>query len=240
MTEYDAAAARHYSAYRPPLHESVVAAALGGRRFGAGLDVGCGTGRSAVALTAVADRVLGVDASADMLAAATPHARVSYRLGDAAALPVGDGSVDVVSAAGVASSIDRDLFARELRRACAPGAIILVYDFSIKMEPLLLQLGLTPPASQPGYDHQASLSGAPRIDDLAREAGRESVECSAQEAAHLVLASRTARRLLGLRGAAVAKAAKIEAAAAARLAAGAPRYRLEAAIWWSAHQVRAL
>ena len=59
---YSPAVAAHYAAYRPPLHARLLARVLGDRGpFDVGLDVGCGTGRSTVALAAHCARVYGVD-----------------------------------------------------------------------------------------------------------------------------------------------------------------------------------
>jgi tRNA (uracil-5-)-methyltransferase TRM9 len=69
---------------------------------GVGLDLGCGNGRHAESLSTVADRVVGVDVSAELLR--TARERVEERgtdprphliQADAASLPVGSGVVDV-------------------------------------------------------------------------------------------------------------------------------------------------
>jgi ubiquinone/menaquinone biosynthesis C-methylase UbiE len=68
-----------------------------GRRV---LDVGTGTGRAALALSAAGAIVTGVDASAEMLAVARQHATerglsATFDVADAHALPFGDRSIDV-------------------------------------------------------------------------------------------------------------------------------------------------
>jgi predicted TPR repeat methyltransferase len=76
------AVAAHYDAYRPSLHDRILAPLLDDRGpFNVGVDVGCGTGRSAVALAAYRARVHGVDPSPAMLAQATTHDRITYREG---------------------------------------------------------------------------------------------------------------------------------------------------------------
>ena len=65
------------------------------------LDVGTGTGRAALPLARAGARVTGVDASEEMLNVARARAaadavNVTFRLGDAHALDVGDRSFDVV------------------------------------------------------------------------------------------------------------------------------------------------
>ena len=75
---------------------------LDGRSGAVGLDVGCGNGRHCEVLAECADRTVGVDVSGGLLRAARIRAgdrgygaSVSFVRGDAAALPVADGSVDL-------------------------------------------------------------------------------------------------------------------------------------------------
>src|SRR5688500_2039719 len=69
-----ASAAERYAHGRPYFHPAVIArvvARLGMRlRVPAALDVGCGTGQSTGALAPAAERIVGIDTSADMLAQA--------------------------------------------------------------------------------------------------------------------------------------------------------------------------
>ncbi len=73
-----------------------------GDHSGVGLDVGCGNGRHAEPLSAVVDRVVGVDVSAELLRTARDRARerdIDPRphlvQADAASLPARSGTVDV-------------------------------------------------------------------------------------------------------------------------------------------------
>jgi SAM-dependent methyltransferase len=88
MTErYDSTAARHYAAFRPPLHGLILDRAIRpNESFQVGLDVGCGTGYSAVALAKYCDRVFGLDPSRSMLDAAQRHPRITYIHGSGDAL----------------------------------------------------------------------------------------------------------------------------------------------------------
>src|SRR5690625_4484968 len=68
MERYDANAAAHYAAYRPPLHAMILGRVLtGNASFDIGLDIGCGTGYSAVALAKYCKFVYGIDPSPSML-----------------------------------------------------------------------------------------------------------------------------------------------------------------------------
>ncbi len=101
------------------------------------LDIGTGPG---VLLTELATHrpdltVIGVDLSADMVAAAARNlapfsARASIEQADAAELPFPDGSVDVVVSSLSLHHWDRPREAiGELRRVLRPGGQLRIYDF---------------------------------------------------------------------------------------------------------------
>ena len=189
MHAYGKNAAFHYAAYRPPLHGIVLARALGDRRFGHALDLGCGTGQSSVALAGFAERVTAVDNSRPMLASAQAHPRVSFNAGDETRLPVADRSVDLVALAGVVPYLKLPELGVELRRVCQPETILVPYDFKVELQPLIeLFWPADPPASAP-YDHAMTLDGLDGVST--RSASQDVVEfaLSASEAAHLILAN---------------------------------------------------
>jgi SAM-dependent methyltransferase len=96
-------------------------------------DVGCGTGAlTATILRAGAARsVVGVDPSAGFVehaAAATDDLRARFEVGTAAALPLGDTSVDVVASALAYNFVpDRAAALAEFRRVVRPGGTISFY-----------------------------------------------------------------------------------------------------------------
>lgn len=94
----------------------------------AALDVGCGTGLSSLALATIAQRVVGVDASGEMLAAATPAETIEYVRASAEALPLRDGAFDLVTVSQVIHWLDRARFVAEARRVLRPGGWLVVYD----------------------------------------------------------------------------------------------------------------
>jgi GMP synthase-like glutamine amidotransferase/SAM-dependent methyltransferase len=92
------------------------------------LDVGCGTGRALPALAgAGAGLVVGVDVTPEMLEVARTRA-ATLVVGDAARLPLADGSVDAVFAAGLVTHLaDPVAGLRELARVTRPGGRLAVF-----------------------------------------------------------------------------------------------------------------
>lgn len=123
------------------------------------LDVGCGTGHGAAVLAQAARSVTGVDR--DRLAVAQAqrqfaHRSLAFATGDAAALPLPDGSVDAVVAFGTVEHLDgHDAFLDEVRRVLRPGGLLIAStpdrDFAVV------------PATGPGMP-----SGAPHMRELNR------------------------------------------------------------------------
>ena len=100
------------------------------------LDVGCGPGTITVDLAArvAPGEVVGVDTSEAVLeqaraAAAEAGAAVTFRTGDATALPFPDASFDVVHAHQVLQHLSDPVAAlREMRRVTRPGGVVAVRD----------------------------------------------------------------------------------------------------------------
>ena len=106
-----------------------------------GLDVGCGNGRHAESLSAAADRVVGVDVSAELLRTARERAneheidpRPHLIQADAASLPVRSGAVDVAVYVATLHHLRprsrRVASLSELSRVLAPGGRALVSAWS--------------------------------------------------------------------------------------------------------------
>ena len=185
---YDAAAARHYAAYRPPLHGLILERALPpGARYDVGVDVGCGAGASSHALAAHCESVWGVDPSPSMLARARPHGRVSYAPGTAEALPLPDRTADVVTFAGSLFYADAEAAAREVRRVGRPGAAVVVYDFDVLLSDAVRALGVDAAGVAADYDHSVNLSGRAGLAERSVVAERVVVGVTADELAHVVL-----------------------------------------------------
>jgi ubiquinone/menaquinone biosynthesis C-methylase UbiE len=102
---------------------------LRGRRV---LDVGCGTGLLALALTERGAKVWGVDPSDEMLAQARAAAghRVGLKLGRAESLPFKHGWFERATLRLVVHLVDRERAFPELARVLAPGGRALVATFT--------------------------------------------------------------------------------------------------------------
>lgn len=108
------------------------------------LDVGCGTGAAseAVLTDAAPMSVMGIDPSAAYVVAAEARLddrRAAFRVGEAAALPVPDSSVDQVICGLVLNFVPDPLTAvRDMRRVLVPGGLATAYvwDYSDGMQML--------------------------------------------------------------------------------------------------------
>ncbi|MDT4967136.1 MAG: hypothetical protein QOJ64_1873 [Acidobacteriota bacterium] len=92
------------------------------------LDVGCGTGLSTVALSAIAKRVIGVDSAMEMISLATRNDAIDYVVASAHSLPVTSAGFDLMTLSQAFHWLDRDVFLEEARRVLRPGGSLVVYD----------------------------------------------------------------------------------------------------------------
>lgn len=113
-----------------------IAAASVGRRA---LDAGCGTGRKARTLAALGYTVVGTDLTPAMLEVARESVPgVDFREGPFEALPVEDGSIDLVtSSLAVCHVVDLVPVFAEFARVLAPGGRVYISD----PHPMLTYLG---------------------------------------------------------------------------------------------------
>ena len=131
-----------YDAAPNPLirvEEPVVRAMIDRCPPGVALDAACGTGRHAAYLRSRGHRVIGIDATAEMLEKA--RARVpdaDFRIGKLEALPLETGSVDVaVCALALTHSREIGAAIAELARVLRPGGRLVLSDF----HPTMVLLG---------------------------------------------------------------------------------------------------
>jgi SAM-dependent methyltransferase len=108
------------------------------------LDSGCGAGALAFALAPFVREVIGVDRSAELIAAGRELAPANVALveGDAEALPFGYGEFDLTGCLRVLHHAQRpELIVSELARVTRPGGRVLVVD-QLGHVDLLVSLGI--------------------------------------------------------------------------------------------------
>jgi SAM-dependent methyltransferase len=186
---YDTNAADHYAAYRPPLHPLILQRLVGpSEEFASGLDVGCGTGISSVALAQHCRMVTGIDPSASMLERAVPHPRIVYRAGSGSAPRTPPGSpFDVVAFAGSLFYAKSAELRSGLLGLCREGAPWLVYDFEILLDPVLAALGVQVRSEASDYDHTVDLSDWEGFETVIRGRERIRLEVRSIDMVHLLL-----------------------------------------------------
>lgn len=134
-----------YATYRPRYGAGLAAdlAALCPRHRLA-WDAGCGSGQFSALLPAHFETVVATDASAEQIAAATPHPQVAYRAARAEASGLPEGAVDLITVAQAAHWFDLPAFYAECRRVAAPGGVLAL----IAYENMIL-----PPSLAPLFQH---------------------------------------------------------------------------------------
>ncbi len=121
-----------YQAFRPgyprALFEWLASVAPRSERA---VDLGCGTGQASVALAAHFDEVIALDPSAEQIARAEPHPRVSYRVAPAETTGLLASSADLVIAAQALHWFDPERLHPELARIARPGAVFAAFTYDL-------------------------------------------------------------------------------------------------------------
>jgi SAM-dependent methyltransferase len=92
------------------------------------LDVGCGTGQSTAALREIADRIVGIDVSPQMIAEVVAGDRTEHLVASAESVPFANDSFDLVTVSSAFHWFDRELFLSEVRRVLSPDGWLVVYE----------------------------------------------------------------------------------------------------------------
>ncbi len=125
-------AAERYAKGRPFFHalaiEKIRAACCEHGRIGLALDVGCGTGQSTFALLEVADEIVGVDSSAEMLSHTRQHGRIRFVEADAEQIPFADSTFELITVALAIHWFDQAKFFREAKRLLQRGGWLVIYN----------------------------------------------------------------------------------------------------------------
>jgi SAM-dependent methyltransferase len=94
-------------------------------------DAGCGSGQLSVLLADRFERVWATDASSEQLARATAHSRVTYSRAPAQTSGLGDGVVDLSTAAQAAHWFNLPTYYAEVRRVARPGGIVALISYGV-------------------------------------------------------------------------------------------------------------
>jgi SAM-dependent methyltransferase len=133
-------AAERYPRGRPYFHPLVVerirTSLSLSRPIARAIDVGCGTGLSTSALKEIAERIVGVDMSPEMIRLAGRDARIAYAIADALKLPFNQGVFELMTLSSAFHWLERGAFLREAARVLRPRGWLVVYDnyFAGRME----------------------------------------------------------------------------------------------------------
>ncbi len=193
--EYDDITAAHYAAWRPPLHQKILALAITpGKRFDHGLDVGCGTGQSTHALATFCDQVVGVDPSQQMIDRAQGDDCVRFlaQSRNNGKIDQGflDGAFDVITFAGSLHYQKPEIALEEISWLASEPATIIVYDFNVRLSPVFIALGQQPEAGD--YDHKKNFGELTKygLKESLQKAETLSFSASAEELGHLLFSVR--------------------------------------------------
>ena len=119
-----------YSAFRPryprALFEFLTAVVP---RHRLAWDCGAGTGQATVNLAEYFDRVIGTDISAEQIARAPRHEKITWLVCPAESTPLASGSVDLVTVAQALHWFDHARFNAEVRRVGAPSGVIAAWTY---------------------------------------------------------------------------------------------------------------
>ncbi len=197
--EYSLDIARHYAAYRPPLHSLILERCLGpGEHFEQGLDIGSGTGQSTLALTRYCNQITGLEPSRAMLEIAIRHPQIEYRYFDGKKLPMPDQTADLVTFAGSLFYGKSQQLLDETLRVSREAATILIYDFEVLCDRLFLRLNIQPPADDNPYDHTTDFSGLNQkgLEKIFSVREETAFTSTPQQLGHLLLSYQSLRPVL--------------------------------------------
>lgn len=193
-SEYDQITAFHYASFRPSLHLPILKECLEeGIQHPSGLDVGCGTGQSSIALTHFCKKVKGVEPSKEMLGKSIQHPRITYSYYNGQYFDCRDSLFDLITFAGSLYYGKSQQLLDEVIRVGKKNSRIIIYDFELSLDMVLQMLNLEPTFGQDThYDHEVNFN------DLSQEHiklekefnGNLQLEISISNISHLLLSSK--------------------------------------------------
>jgi SAM-dependent methyltransferase len=125
-------AAKRYAESRPYFHPLVARHIQDFLKLdgpvGMVLDVGCGTGQSSIALTSIANQIVGTDLSLAMLAEAPITDHVCYTAAAAESFPFASQAFDLITSGLAFHWFERERFMAEAQRVLRPSGWLVIYN----------------------------------------------------------------------------------------------------------------
>lgn len=131
------AVAKGYAEDRPYLHPEIIQKIKAQMklthkvRHALDIGFGCGAGLSTLALTDIAEHVIGVDSSEAMINSAIQDERIEYFNYPAEYLPFTTQKFDLMTLAGAINWVNRRQFFAEAKKILQENGIIVIYDIYI-------------------------------------------------------------------------------------------------------------
>ena len=192
--EYDQITAFHYSAFRPSSHLQILKECLEkDDEYSFGLDVGCGTGHSSIALTKFCKSVVGIDPSIEMLEKSIKHPRIEYRHYNPNHFDFPTDYFDIITFAGSLYYAKSQQLLDEIIRVTKNASKVIIYDFEISLDAMIKKLNIEctlKPKSN--YDHQVNFNGLNQNGIALEMEFTKSfpIEISIENISHLLLSSK--------------------------------------------------
>ena len=198
--EYDQITAFHYAAFRPSLHLQILKECLEeGDEHCLGLDVGCGTGQSSIALTNYCKKVMGIEPSKEMLEKSIKHPRIEYSHYNCNYFNFPKDFFDIITFAGSLYYAKSQKLLNEVVRVSKEASKVIIYDFELSLDIILEQLNLDSTfKQQSNYDHHVNFNGLNQNSlKVEKELKKSlSLEISIENISHLILSSKDNYNLL--------------------------------------------
>jgi ubiquinone/menaquinone biosynthesis C-methylase UbiE len=125
-------AAKRYASGRPFFHplaiKKIKEVCCENGRIDRALDVGCGTGQSTQALLEVAEEIVGLDSSAEMLSHAIQHKRIRFVEGQAEQMLLANEEFGLITVGLAFHWFDQRKFLLEAQRLLRPGGSLVIYN----------------------------------------------------------------------------------------------------------------
>ncbi|MEP3208772.1 MAG: class I SAM-dependent methyltransferase [Maribacter sp.] len=188
--DYDAISALHYASYRPSLHVEILRRYLSSTQYNAGLDIGCGTGQSAIALAEFCQSVIAIDPSPEMISRAIAHSKVNYTLFDKKHFACQDNTFDIITLAGSLWYAKSQQLLDEIVRVGSENCMVIVYDFELLLDDILTKIGFdTRGDSLLTYSHTEDFSGLDthQITKIDKSSERVQIQIATKDLTHLLL-----------------------------------------------------